>query len=456
MLRSFDVARYFFLAILAVSAPGVAQPEHVVLISIDGLAAYHLNDDEVELPNLRELIEKGVWAESSETVFPSVTHPSHTTLVTGVLPNVHGVIGNRLVNRETGERFHITNKPHSESVRVPTLFDAAKDKGLLTAAFFWPESRDDPAVDFNIPEVFDGAAADPRVVDPAILEELRQADIPIDLFFRWYTDLFRVGAGDAILADAAAYVIRTYRPKLLAIHLVATDEIQHAYGSDHYRSREALTMADNGVGILREAIDDAGLEDKTAFFIVSDHGFHTVRHEVNVYPVFERHFIGDPGLKDRVRLHRSGWFLYVELLDAARDEVALESVFDDVLELDGIARILRPADYDALGYPRYEQDPHVRGQYAIAGDIDTFPVDDASSTSTLRYLRAQPNHGHGYLPSHPRMYPAFIASGVGIREGIRVGRVRNLDVAPTVARLLGLALPSTSGGVMEEILDDVN
>ena len=449
MLKSADVSRYLFLAILAIAAWADAQSEHVVLISIDGLAAYALDYEDIELPNLRELIKNGVWAESSETVFPSVTHPSHTTLVTGVVPKVHGVIGNRLVNRETGERFHITNKPHAESVRVPTIFDAAKDKGLVTAAFYWPESRDDPAVDFNIPEVFDGDTADPSAADPAFLDELRQADIPIDLYYRWYPDRFRIGAADAILADTAAYVIRKYRPHLLAIHFVATDEIQHAYGSEHYRSKEALTVADYAVGVLRKAIDDAGLGESTAFFVVSDHGFHTVRHEVNVRPVFERH-----GLTDRVRLHRSGWLLYVELVDVARDEAALESVFDEVLELEGIARILRPADYDALGYPRYQQDPHVRGQYAIVGDIDTFPGADASSASTARHERAEPYHGHGYLPSHPRMYPAFIASGVGIRDGIRVDHVRNLDVAPTIAYLLGLELPSAAGVAMEEILAD--
>ena len=73
------------------------------------------------------------------------------------------------------------------------------------------------------------------------------------------------------------------------------------------------------MGIVRKAVDDAGLGEKTAFFVVSDHGFHTVRHEVNVRPVFEGH-----ELTGRVRLHRIGWLLYVELVDVARDEPALE------------------------------------------------------------------------------------------------------------------------------------
>ena len=81
-----------------------AQPaKHVILVTLDGFAAYHLYNQELRLPNIRELIDRGVWVASSETVFPSVTHPSHTTIVTGVEPRLHGVIGNSMVNRKTGE-----------------------------------------------------------------------------------------------------------------------------------------------------------------------------------------------------------------------------------------------------------------------------------------------------------------------------------------------------------------
>ena len=184
MLKSDVVRRYLILPFLALAAGAGAQPEHVVLVSIDGLATYQLDDRELVLPNIRKLIETGVWAKSSETVYPSLTHPSHTTLVTGVMPRVHGVVGNRVVNRETGERFHFTNKPHTESVRVPTIFNAEKQKGLITAAFYWPENYQDPSIDYNIPEVFDGDTADPKAADPAFLEELRKASIPIDFTTR--------------------------------------------------------------------------------------------------------------------------------------------------------------------------------------------------------------------------------------------------------------------------------
>src|SRR5688572_3262364 len=108
------VALVVVLALLGASDAAVQQGDarqrHVVLISIDGLAAFHLANAALDLPNIRALAAAGVHA-SSETVFPSVTHPAHTTLITGTTPRHHGVINNRLVDRRTGNRLHITNLP---------------------------------------------------------------------------------------------------------------------------------------------------------------------------------------------------------------------------------------------------------------------------------------------------------------------------------------------------------
>ena len=111
-----------------------APSRHVILVTIDGFAAFHLADSSIDLPNIRALAASGAAAESSETVFPSVTHPSHTTLVTGVTPRKHGVVDNTVTDRRTGKSFHITSLPRRESVRVPTLFDAVRGAGLRSAA----------------------------------------------------------------------------------------------------------------------------------------------------------------------------------------------------------------------------------------------------------------------------------------------------------------------------------
>jgi predicted AlkP superfamily pyrophosphatase or phosphodiesterase len=424
--------------------------KHVILVSIDGFAAYHLYNQVLELPNIRRLIHEGVWAESSETVFPSVTHPSHTTIVTGVEPRLHGVLSNGLFNRETGERFHPTNKPHSEIVKVPTLFDAAKKKGLKTAAFFWPESKDDAAVDFNIPEVFTPERkGDISAVDPRIIAELQKAGVPIELYFRWYGSP-RQAAGDAILAEAAGYAIRTYKPGLLAIHILVTDEVQHEHGPHHYLSQTALTHADYCVGLLREAVEQAGIAGDTTFIVTADHGFHSVYHELNIRPAFDK-----AGLLDRVELRGGGWTLSVVLqdnFDRRQDMPKLEKVFAELRAMPNIHRIVTPEEFHSLGQPRYEESSYAFGHYLIIPDIDTFLIADPKDPAMQRRLKETPSHGHGYLPQHPRMYPSLVLSGSGIRKGKTIGHVKQQDIAPTVARLLGLEMSNVSGRVLEEAL----
>jgi predicted AlkP superfamily pyrophosphatase or phosphodiesterase len=427
------------------------ETNYVILISIDGLAAYHLENEELELPNLRELIGDGVWPEASRTIFPSVTHPSHATLITGVSPRKHGVIGNQMTNRETGESHHPTTQTRQEAIRVQTLFDAAHQAGKTTASFCWPETRGDTSISFNI--LHGHGELDMAEVDPELLESLRQAGIPIDSYYDWaHYGTMMQGYRDGLLAMSAAEIIRSHQPEFMAVHFLVTDSKQHGWGPDHYLGHAALTRADFNVGLLREAVRDAGLEEQTTFVITTDHGFHTVLHEVNIHPVLE-----SSGLAGPVRLHGSGWSVFVETteeFDEQEDEQALESFFDALLSLEGVERVIRPDEFHELGYPRYEESVYVPGQYIIIPDIDTFLVADESSESTGRRTRPQPSHTHGYLPDHPRMHAGMILSGNGIRNGERIGLVRNHDVAPTIAKILGLEMPETEGRVLGEALEN--
>jgi predicted AlkP superfamily pyrophosphatase or phosphodiesterase len=363
------------------------------------------------------------------------------------------VIGNRLKNRVTGEEYHVTNKPRTESIRVPTVFDAAKRAGLRTASFFWPETRDDPSIDYNIPEVLDAAGrAESGAVEETFLQDLRRGGVPIDLYYHLFGQDLLQGAADTIMAEAAAHVIRTAEPQLLALHILVTDTVQHRFGDSHYMSRSALTMADACVGTIRRAVSEKGLEESTTYIIAADHGFHSVWQEINLHPLFAA-----ANLLDLLELHPSYWTLFVELtetFDQRRDQAALDRVFEEIRSLDGVFRVLPSGEYPQWGYPRFEDDPHVPGQYMIVADIDTFLISDPTQSSTARRPRESPSHGHGYLPSHPRMYPAFVMSGKNIEKGKRIGHIHNYDIAPTIVHLLDLEMEGLSGRILTEALKE--
>lgn len=424
---------------------------HVILITIDGFANFHLKNPAIDLPTIRALARSGVEAQSSETIFPSVTHPSHTTLLTGVRPLRHGVINNRLTNRITGERFHVTNLDRTVSVKVPTLFDVARRGGLSTAAFFWPETKNDPSIDFNVPEVFTPESkADINAVPKAVLDELRKAGVRIDDYFRYYGDSFLMGTSDFVLAQAAAHAIRTRKPALLAIHFLLTDQVQHEVGPAHYRAHAALTAADHAVSVLVDAVREAGIAEQTTFVVTADHGFATIDKQVNLTAVF-----ADPVLKDAVKLHPQGWSLFVEktpAFDAARHQAALDRAYQRAATIAGVATIIRSAEFHALGIPTYDESPFIAGQDMLVGEVDTILTADAANPSTARVPLTPPRHEHGYLPTHPKMYTSLVLSGQGVKKGATIGHVRSLDVAPTIARLLGTEMRDVEGRVLTEAL----
>src|SRR2546423_8208843 len=89
---------------LSASSPGHAAEPHqdrcVVLVSVDGLASFYLNDPQADLPTLRRLAREGARADGLACPFPTVTWPNHTTLVTGVPPVKHGVVGHSYLDRQ--------------------------------------------------------------------------------------------------------------------------------------------------------------------------------------------------------------------------------------------------------------------------------------------------------------------------------------------------------------------
>ena len=149
-MRQFTTALANVFLVVAVASPALAEPQdeplHVVVVSIDGLRPDVYRDPEglgIEVPNLLALRQSGVSADRMIPTFPSVTYPSHTTLVTGTTPAAHGIE----TNFKSGTSWYLD----SAEVRSETLWQAAAEAGLTTAIVTWPVSYG-AKVDYLIPE----------------------------------------------------------------------------------------------------------------------------------------------------------------------------------------------------------------------------------------------------------------------------------------------------------------
>src|SRR4029079_3836895 len=93
------------------ATPAPDSDRIVVLMSIDGLANFYMDDPSAEIPTIRKLAAEGAKAASMRASDPTVTWPNHTTLVTGVTPARHGVVGNNYFDRVKNDKVTLIWDP---------------------------------------------------------------------------------------------------------------------------------------------------------------------------------------------------------------------------------------------------------------------------------------------------------------------------------------------------------
>jgi len=413
----------------------------LVLVSIDGFAAFYWRDPRVKAPTLRRLAERGVLADRMETVFPSTTWPTHVSLVTGVRPATHGVVGNYVLNRARGRAEDLTGDPiydAAELLRAPTLYDRVHAAGRVTAAVDWPATRRSPSLHFNLPFFKDQRVFETQT-DARVWAELGALGYPLDRQGEW-AQLPRRFLKDAMVADVATHAWRQHRPDLLLVHFLCADSLQHLHGPRSPEAYWAIEYIDGLIGRLLDALPAGALDRDTAVAVVSDHGFLATQREVRVNVHLRRlQAAGDA----RFVMNHGAGYVY-----ALRDGVAGPALARELASLEGVARVWQPAEYAALGLPTPDVQPHVGDLLLEAEDGYCFGDDaDGDLVGPSRY---RGNHGH--LGSRPDLGAFFLAAGAGLARGRGLGAITSPDVAPTLSRILALPAAPSEGRVLDEAL----
>lgn len=441
---------------LPVAPVHAASPQrHVVIVSIDGLAAYLVDDPKVPLPTIRQLAREGSIVDGGMTVSnPSVTWPNHTTLVTGVRPEKHGVLANGvLVRGAVGMPTTIdSHRDQSDLVRLPTIVDAAHAAGLSTAEVNWPCTRGSQSLDDQFPDV-------PNAIEhttPRLRRELVELGLLDDETHASFNKN-SVVARDHIWTEAACHLIRKRKPNLLLVHLLNVDYVHHTLGPQTSAGYTANAYADMCLARILAALDDAGIRQQATLIVVSDHGFMSTPKAIRPNVVLRQAGLlsVDAGKLSEARVHvvpegGIGLVYCTHPGEAAADAEKFKEMF---LGQEGVADVLLPSQYDQVGlqHPReYRQSPDAilvaAEGYSVSG---TIKGDTLVSSNTEA---GAPIGSHGFLSSLPRMKAMCILSGAGIRQGGHLETIENIDVAPTVAKLLELDYPNADGKPLKAAL----
>ena len=387
----------------ASAATAAPSEETVILLSLDGTRPV----DVAELPVFRRLAAQGLAADALEPAFPSNTFPNHVTFVTGVDPDRHGIVNNVFRDEQRGV-FRYDDDP--TWVQVEPLWSLLAASGIPSASFHWVGSEG-PWTSGRGPrhwERFDSGV-------PARVKVMR--------ILEWLD----LGAPDE-------------RPRFITAWLRGADSTGHRHGPGTRESASALQEQDAALAELLAGIDARGSWPSTTLLIVSDHGMARVERSLDLERALR-------GAGIRANVIGGGGFATIRLEtgpgqgtpDERRAAILRAVEHARSLGLEAWPRGESPAEIPT-SHPRF-------GDFAAIAPVGTAIVDGSRALAAPAALLGLGLRGaHGHRSDAPEMAGIFYAFGRGVDPGARPGRVRAVDVAPTVLELLGEPRPAHMTG----------
>jgi predicted AlkP superfamily pyrophosphatase or phosphodiesterase len=441
-------------AVLTWLAPCQAaeQARYAAIISVDGLGAEVLDRRHPcnsALREIRRLAESGIRSAGVRGVFPTVTYPTHATIVTGRVPASHGVVDNGGPGKQFGWYMDRTD------IRGQTLWDAARESGMSVAVVTWPSTYG-AQVNYLIPENLSSEKNVAQLIregsTPALFDSLQAATGSVALLpFSAHESGTPL---DAMTSRFAGEVVRRHRPGLLLIHFLDFDHRQHYAGPGSKEACEALARIDSYVADLVAAYRSAGIAERTTFFIVSDHGFLPVRAEVNVAAILSGAGWADADAGGRaphdvfdIRLAGGSVVFYHK----AAGDGPLAPAFVARLrsrvtaKFAHVVRWVGPAKLQALGASS-------QAAFALCAVPGNSLVYVPSRKDALANTNPSIRGAHGYCPDEKNMDAVFIASGAPVKARGRIPPIDMVDVGPTIADFIGVSMIGATGHSKAQLL----
>ena len=435
-----------------------AGSRHLIVISVDAL---HASDLEAikKLPNFKMLMDNGAYAQEVVGVYPSLTYPSHTSVLTGTNPDKHGIYNNELFQPGVKEPEWYW---YAKDIQQLTLCDLAKQEKMKVGAIFWPVLAG-AKIDYNCPEIW------PVKGQNQILLSLTSGTPLFTL--NMYRKFSKMLDGqnqpnlDNFSTAAASWLIREKRPNLVLLHLTDTDSQRHRYGFKSDEVTESMARQDLRIGQLIEAAREAGIYDNTTFVVLGDHGFLDVDYKINLNIALRQAGLITVDSEGKV----IDWKAYANGADGSAQIVIKDK--EDLDSKQAVATILQQLKEDPLSGLEQIYNREGAAQKGVAGYFDYmveakegyYFVNNWWGQEVTEIIeqkidgqdkKAGYAATHGYDPLKTGYRTLFLACGAGVKPGVILPTINLIDEGPTLANFLGLSLSGADGRLLNEILAD--
>ena len=423
----------------------------LIILSADAMVTEDLSLF-TTLPGFQKYLNGGCRINRVASIYPTVTYPCHTTMMTGNYPDRHGVTSN--FKLELNEKPTPWNR-YADIIRSRDIFTACKEAGMTTATVFWPVTGGHKDIDYKIPETVpkDGETLEEafRKVgsDEDMIRIVKKNSVILKEIAHPYIDEFIIAC--------ACDVLREKQPDVLLIHPANIDGARHQYGVFNEMVDQSVRDTDRFVRQLMAVQEELGLLEQTNLVVTSDHGQMEVQRIINPNVMLADYgFLtvrADGYVTDWKAFCLSNGLSAVVYLSNPSDEALYQRVFR-------LLRWMRDEGVYGIGQVLTEEEArekyHLGGPFSFVIESDDYTSFGENVTGALvesfgerdyRYGRAS----HGYYPFKGPQ-PVFMAKGPDFAEGVTLEEGRLIDQAPTYAKLLGVKLPDTDGAPIEEFV----
>ena len=379
--------------------PNTAEQQakhYVVLVSLDGFRYDYAK--KYGAKNLLAMAARGASApDGMIPSFPSVTFPNHYTIVTGLYPDHHGIVGNTFYDPARKETYTLTDPKTTGDgswYAGTPLWVLAEQQGMRAACFYWPSS--DAEIQGKRPSYY------PAAYDEKFPDEKR-----VDQVLAWLQ------------------LPPEKRPHFITLYFEDTDAAGHTYGPDAPETAEAARQVDEMIGKLSEGIAASRLP--VDLVVVADHGMETL---LGGWVILDK-------WADLSEFETSGGRLY------PKSEADAERAYQSLLGKSDTFKVYRRAQVPA--YLHFNSNPRDGDPVVVPTGPYSIVAHDPNAKGGARM---PPRGGHGYDPRQmPSMKAIFFAAGPDIRPGVTVAPFENVDVYPFIAGILGLKTGPIDGKV---------
>ncbi len=325
--------------------------------------------------------------------------------------------------------------------RVPTLWDVAAaaraaDRGAVLAKDTRRARARRQRAGVPRSALFEEWASRP------LWNEGRALGLPLERYAEWSVVRTLNAMQDWLTLELTRHILRRRPPELLLVHFLTLDSFQHEFGPARPEARWALQHVDGLMATLLADLDASGRLEATDVIVLGDHGFVDVSRRC-LNDALRAAGLLRVDAAGRVteataRVVANGGAAHVYVTPGPGN---VERVRDVLAATPGVGEVLGPDAFAELGLPRPEHD-QTQGDLVLHAAEDWFFSRHTSVEQAAAATRYRGTHGH--RPEDPRLHAGFVAAGPSVAEGARLGVLDQLDVAPTVAAMLGVKLPAAA------------